>query len=190
MGRRLKLWVALGLVASAMTVGTVAAAVLPDQHTDTVTATFAGIRAAVIHESTCTGDDGQYRQAIETYPGPVTGDPRLTGIGTLILASLRNTTTGNGTTLGTLVVLDPTTQQVRFRAVVEGVITGTTATNIKGVITGVVQDRGGQQGGRLVANFQAVGAGTSLYLGIGGGGTTAMPAVIQSGACPLAPPAS
>jgi hypothetical protein len=33
----------------------------------------------------------------------------------------------------------------------------------------------------------SIGVGTSIYLGIGGTGTSTMPAVIQSGRCPFSP---
>jgi hypothetical protein len=162
------------------------AGVSPQLRTDPVSAVLAGNRLAVPYERTCSGDDGQYRQALETYGGTVSGDPRLTGRAMLALTSLTNTTTGNGTAAGTLVVTDPTTRELRFRAAVQGVVTtGDVVTNIKGVMTGLVRDRGTQAGGRLVANFQATGVGTTLYAGIGGKGTTTMPAVIQNGYCPL-----
>jgi hypothetical protein len=99
---------------------------------------------------------------------------------------LTNLTTGNGTAAGTLIVTDPTTRKLCFRAALQGVVTtGDVVTDIKGVMAGLVRDRGTQSGGRLVANFQAIGVGTTLYVGIGGTGTTTMPAVIQNGYCPL-----
>jgi hypothetical protein len=182
---RLKLWVVLAIMTGGFAVSAVAG-VGPQQRTNPVTAVLAANRLAVPYERTCAGDDGQYRRALETYGGTVSGDPRLTGLAMLILTSFTNTTTGYGTAAGTLVVTDPTTREVRFRAAVQGVLTtGDVVTNMKGVMTGLVRDRGAQAGGRLVANFQAVGVGTSIYAGIGGTGTTSMPAVIQNGACPL-----
>jgi hypothetical protein len=50
-----------------------------------------------------------------------------------------------------------------------------------------VLERGTQAGGRLVANFLAIGVGSSVYMGIGGNATAANPAVIQSGHCPFSP---
>ena len=183
--RRLRLWVVLTIVTGGFAVSAVAG-VGPQQRTDPVSAVLAGNRLAVPYERTCSGDDGQYRQAIETYGGTVTGDPRLTGPAMLVLTSFTNTTTGNGTAAATLVVRDPTTHDLRFRATIQGVITtGDVVTNIKGLMTGLVRDRGTQPGGRLVANFQAIGVGTTFYGGIGGSGTTTMPAVIQNGYCPL-----
>jgi hypothetical protein len=183
--RRLRLWVVLTIVTGGFAVSAIAG-VGPHLRTDPVSAVLAGNRLAVPYERTCSGDDGQYRQAVETYGGTVSGDPRLTGPAMLVLTSLTNTTTGNGTAAGTLVVTDPTTRELRFRAALQGVVTtGDVVTNIKGVMTGLVRDRGTQAGGRLVANFQAIGVGTTLYAGIGGTGTTTMPAVIQNGYCRL-----
>jgi hypothetical protein len=184
---RFRLWVVLAIVTGGFAVGAVAA-VGPQQRTDPVSAVLAANRLGVPYERTCAGEDGQYRQALETYGGTVSGDPRLTGAAMLFLTSFVNTTTGNGTAAGTLVVTDPTTHQLRFHAAVQGVvITGDVVTNIKGLVTGLVRDRGKQTGGRLVANFMSIGVGTSIYLGIGGTGTSTMPAVIQSGRCPFSP---
>ena len=183
--RRLRLWVVLAIVTGGFAVSAVAG-VGPQQRTDPVSAVLAGNRLAVLYERKCSGDDGQYRQALETYGGTVSGDPRLTGPAMLVLTTFTNTTSGNGTATGTLVVTDPMTHGLRLRAAVQGVVTtGDVVTNIKGVMTGLVRDRGAQPGGRLVANFQAIGVGTTLYGGIGGTGTTTMPAVIQNGYCPL-----
>jgi hypothetical protein len=181
---RLRLGVVLAIVTGGFAVGAVAA-VGPQQRTDPVSAVLAANRVAVPYERTCAGEDGQYRQALETYTGTISGDPRLTGLATLFLTTFTNTTTGNGTAAGTLVVTE-VGGALRFRAALQGVvITGNAVTNIKGLVTGLVRDRGTQAGGRLVANFMSIGVGTSIYLGIGGNGTSTMPAVIQSGHCPL-----
>ncbi len=184
---RLKLWVALTIIAGGFAVSAVAGVGPRGNHTELVTAVFDGHLTATLHEQTCAGDDGQYRQAIETYTGGVGGDPRLNGLGVLTLTSFTNTTTGNGQAAGSLVVTDVTTQQVRWSAAVQGVITGL---NLKGVMTGLVRDRPNQAGGRLIANFQGNHNGTSFYVGIGFPATTANPAVIQGGFCSLAPPAA
>lgn len=176
---RLRLVVALGVIAGGLAVSAVAG-VGPRQHTELVTAVFAGQRVAVPYERTCAGDDGQYRQAVETYTGGVGGDPRLNGMGVLTLTSFTNTTTGTGTAVGTLIVTDVTTQQIRWTAVVQGVATGP---DLKGVMTGAVRDRPNQRGGRLIANFLGNHNGTSFYVGIGFPGTSANPAVIQGGSC-------
>lgn len=178
--RRLTLWLSLAALAAALAVG--AAAAVGGLHTNPVTAVLSGARVTM-HEQTCTGDDGQYRQAQEAYAGAVTGDPRLTGVAALYLASLTNTTTGNGTAQGVLVVTDQSTHQVKVRAALQGVATGTGGMNVKGLLTGLVADQGSSLGGRLVANFQAIRTGTVIYAGIGGSGTTANPAVIQGGHC-------
>ena len=115
---KLRLWVALGVITGGFALSAVAA-VGPRQHTELVTAVFDGHQVAVPYEQTCAGDDGQYRQAVETYTGGVGGDPRLNGMGVLTLTSLTNTTTGNGTAAGTLVVTDVTTHQLRWTAVVQ-----------------------------------------------------------------------
>jgi len=185
--RRLKLWVALTIIAGGFAVSAVAGVGPRGNHTELVTAVFDGHLVAVPYERTCAGDDGQYRQAVETYTGGVGGDPRLNGMGVLTLTSFTNTTSGNGTAAGTLVVTDVPTQQLRWSAAVQGVVTGQ---NLKGVMTGIVRDRVNQAGGRLIANFQGNHNGTSFYVGIGFPATTANPAVIQGGFCSQAPPAA
>ena len=182
--RRLTLWLSLSALAAALAVGA-AAAVGGRQHTNPVTAVLSGARTTV-HETTCTGDDGEYRQAQEIYAGVVTGDPRLTGVAALYLASLTNTTTGNGTSQGVLLVTDPSSHQVKVRAALQGVATGTGGMNVKGLLTGLVEDQGTNLGGRLVANFMAIRTGTVMYMGIGLPGPTANPAVIQGGHCQVA----
>lgn len=179
--RRLTLWLSLAALAAALAVGA-ASAIGGQQHTNPVTATLSGART-MMHETTCTGDDGQYRQAQEVYAGAIGGDPRLTGIAALYLGSLVNTTTGNGTSQGLLVVTDPSSHQVKVSAALQGVTTGTGGMNIKGLLTGVVRDQGTSLGGRLVANFLAIRTGTVIYAGIGQPGTNANPAVIQGGHC-------
>jgi hypothetical protein len=180
--RRLTVWLGLVVLAAALAVGATAA--IAGQHTDPVTAVVAGLRVTV-HETTCAGDDGQYRQRLESFAGSAGGDPRLNGIATGYLASLTNTTTGRGTMAGALVVTDPQSHQVRWRAALQGVATGSGGSTVKGLLTGFVNDFGTQQGGRLIANFEASFNGASLYLGIGFPGSNAEPAVIQGGHCQL-----
>ena len=183
---RLRLWVVLAIVTGGFAVSAVAA-VGPQQRTDPVTAVLAANRVGVPYERTCAGEDGQYRQAVETYIGSVSGDPRLTGMATMVLTTFTNVSTGNGTGAGTVVVKE-SGGALRFRAVLQGVVTtGNAVTNLKGLLTGAVLDRGTQAGGRLVANFLAIGVGSSVYMGIGGNATSANPAVIQSGHCPFGP---
>lgn len=177
---RMKLWVALTIIAGGFAVSAVAGVGPRGNHTELVTAVFDGHLVAVPYERTCAGDDGQYRQAVETYTGGVGGDPRLNGLGLLTLTTFTNTTTGNGTAVGTLVVTDVTTHQVRWSAAVQGVVTGP---NLKGVMTGIVRDRENQEGGRLIANFQGSHNGTSFYVGIGFPAGPSNPAVIQGGYC-------
>ena len=178
--RRLTVWLGLAVLAAALAVGATAA--IAGQHTDPVTAVVDGQRLT-LHETTCTGDDGAYRQRFESFAGGAGGDPRLNGIATGYLVSLVNTTTGRGTMTGGLVVTDPQTHLVRWRGGLQGVITGSGGSNIEGLLTGFVNDFGTQQGGRLVANFEGVFNGTSVYLGLGFPGTQAEPAVIQGGHC-------
>jgi hypothetical protein len=183
---RLRLFVVLAIVTGGFAVSAVAG-VGPQQRTDPITAVLAANRVGVPYERTCAGEDGQYRQAVETYVGSVTGDPRLTGMATMVLTTFTNVSTGNGTGTG-IVVVRETGGALRFRAVLQGVVTtGNAVTNLKGLLTGKVLDRGTQAGGRLVANFLAIGVGSSVYVGIGGNATSANPAVIQSGHCPLGP---
>jgi hypothetical protein len=79
----LRLWVVLTIVTGGFAVSAVAG-VGPQLQTDPVSAVLAGNRLAVSYERTCSGDDGQYRQALETYGGRVSGDPRLTGPAMLV----------------------------------------------------------------------------------------------------------
>ena len=90
---RLRLWVVLAIVTGGCAVSA-AAGVGPQQRTDPVTAVLAANRLAVPYERACAGDDGQYRQALETYGGTVSGDPRLTGSAMLVLTSFTNTHDG------------------------------------------------------------------------------------------------
>lgn len=178
--RRLKLWLALSALAAALAAGATAA--VGGQHTSPVTATLSAVRVAILHEQTCTGTDGEYRVATESYAGAIAGDPRLTGIAAVYLTSITNTTTGNGTVQGAVLVTE-TGGHVRFSAVLQGVINGSGGLNLQGLLSGIVNDFGTSAGGRLVANFQAVRAGPTLYMGVGGSGTNSHPAVIQRGAC-------
>jgi hypothetical protein len=183
---RLRLWVVLAIVTGGFAVSAVGA-VRPQQRTDPITAVLAANRVGAPYERTCASEDGQYRQAVEMYAGTVSGDPRLTGMATMVLTTFTNVTTGYGTGVGTLVVKE-TGGAIRFRAGLQGVVTtGNAVVNLKGLLTGTVRDRGTQAGGRLVANFLAIGVGTSVYMGIGGNATAANPAVIQNGHCPFGP---
>lgn len=177
--RRLRLWLPVVGLAGALAVG--AAAAVAPSHTSPVTATLSAARVTM-QETTCTGDDGQYRQARETYAGTLAGDPRMTGIAALYLLSLVNTTTGNGTTHGLLLVTDPSSHQMKVRAAFSGVVTAG-STILTGFMTGLVSDFGTQQGGALLANFQGVRTGPVLYAGIGSTGTNIHPAVIQRAHC-------
>jgi hypothetical protein len=177
--RRLKLWVALTIIAGGFAVSAVAGGSPRGNHTELVTAVFDGHRLTAI-ERTCAGDDGQYRQAIETYAGGVGGDPRLDGSGLLTLTTFTNTTTGNGTAVGTARGhrrhdspgslerrgagrghrSEPEGGHDRFRA-------------------------GSLEPGRRPADRELSRQhnGTSFYVGIGFPATTANPAVIQGGFC-------
>jgi hypothetical protein len=176
---RMKLLVALGIVVGGFAVSAVAAVGPRGNHTELVRAVFDGQASGVSYERTCAGADGQYRQALETYGGGVGGDPRLNGAGVLTLTTFTNTTSGNGTAVGTIVVTDAA-HQLRWTAAVQGVVVGNT---LKGVMTGVVRDRANEEGGRVIANFEGEHNGTSFYIGIGFPAPTENPAVIQGGAC-------
>ena len=111
---RLRLWVVLAIVTGGFAVSAVAA-VGPQQRTDPVTAVLAANRVGVPYERTCAGEDGQYRQAVEMYAGSVSGDPRLTGMATMVLTTFTSVSTGNGTGAGTVVVKE-TGGAIRFKA--------------------------------------------------------------------------
>lgn len=68
--RRLTLWLSLAALGAALAVGA-AAAVGEQPHTNFVSAVLSGARVTV-HEQTCTGGDGQYRQA-STNPAVIQG---------------------------------------------------------------------------------------------------------------------
>jgi hypothetical protein len=86
---RLRLFIVLAIVTGGFAVSAVAG-VGPQQRTDPVTAVLAANRVGVPYERTCAGEDGQYRQAVETYAGTMSGDPRLTGLAMMVLTTLTN----------------------------------------------------------------------------------------------------
>src|SRR5579872_2521196 len=75
--------------------------------------------------TTCKGTDGTYHQdhTISTGTSSSADDPRLTGKITVDSRSLINTTTGYGTSTGSIVLRDPNTNEVLSRATFSAVNT-------------------------------------------------------------------
>jgi hypothetical protein len=181
--RRLKLWLPLAAVTAFLTGAAVAAV---PQDTVPVTATFTAI-GQTVQQRTCQADDGNYLVATDGYVGAVTGNSRLSGAMALYLTSVTNTTTGDGTTQGLMVVRDATSQQIKLQAAVSGVAT-TGGHALHGLIAGRVHATGSPDG-FLTANFSALKPTSSTLIGsLGGAGDTAHPAVIQRLACSTPPP--
>ena len=160
--RRLKLWVALTIIAGGFAVSAVAGVGPRGNHR----ARHGGVRR-VTDGRAVRADVRRRRRAVPTsgrdVTGGVGGDPRLNGLGLLTLTTYVNTTTGNGTASGRS--SSPTGRPSKSGGgVVQGVVTGL---DLKGVMTGIVRDRSNQAGGRLTANFQGNHNGTSFYVGIG-----------------------
>ncbi len=172
--RRLR-WIGLSAVLALATTGIALAA--HGGHaakTDAVAATFTGARTD-LQEKTCTGSDGAYRDAHETFSGTMTStDPRLQGDLVLRTHSLVNQTTGNGTTRGQVWVRD-----ADGKLLAKARLTGVNSSGgvLSGVLVGRVRD-----GGRLVANVTATIAGAALS-GELGSGSAANSAVVQTGRC-------
>jgi hypothetical protein len=166
----------LALAALLVTAGiAVAAHRAAASETDPVAATFTAERTSV-DETTCTGSDGTYRDARETFRGTITStDPRLAGELVLRTKSLINQTTGNGTTRGKVWVLDAD-DDVIARGELTAVNTSLGVLN--GLVTGKVDG-----GGRVVANFTATFSSATALAGELGGGAAQNTAVIQTGGC-------
>jgi hypothetical protein len=146
--------------------------------TDAVQATFTLTKTGT-QERACTGSDGAYRDARETFAGTITGDPRLTGDLELRTRSLIDQDSGLGTTDGRVRLTDP--QTGRTTAVGKLVAVNTQ----RGVLDGFVDARlTAAHGARLRANvhatFNADGTQVSGRLGTG---TSTDTAVVQEGHC-------
>ena len=146
--------------------------------TDVVKVSFTATRQST-KQRTCTGQDGTYLEARETFKGTTTGDPRLTGDLFVRTHALVNTTTGVGTSEGHFWIKQTGGHRTLAAGNFEGV--GTQGTTLEGFATARLAGSGGA---RLWANFTSIssadGSQISGTLGGGGGSNTA---VIQLKGC-------
>jgi hypothetical protein len=158
-------------------VAAIAVAASGGPKTDKVQATFTATLQST-KQRTCTGQDGAYADARDTYKGTITGDPRLTGDIVIRSHTLVNTTTGDGTTAGHFWIKQTGGRRTLAAGTFQGVDSGATT---EGFTTGRITGSGGA---RLWANFtvtgNADGSQLSGSLGGGGGNNTA---VIQVKGC-------
>lgn len=170
-------------LAIAATAATLAVAAGLGPKTDPTQATFTAQRTDQ-KVKTCTGQDGTYADAKETYTGTTTGDPRLTGKLVVKSHALVNQDTGLGTSRGTLRILDPETNKTKAHGKFKAVVTEGSILN--GFLDGHVHAQGDERphrDARLWANFRAQGTEQGAVTGELGGGTSENTAVIQSGKC-------
>ena len=177
--RRLRLF---GLVLLALVVTAGVAIAAGTATTRQVSATFTAAPDEDNKRRICTGTDGTYHIDRGVYRGTITGsDPRLTGEIVIRARSVVNVTTGYGFTRGTVVLRDPTTNQVKGTARLEAV--NTQRGKLDGFLTGRVRD----PRARLLANFTATfnAQGTSLpgQIGLDAPVPPTNSAVLFSGVC-------
>lgn len=186
--RRLKLW--LAIVAALSLVGASAAVAWHKHgrtHTDAVTTSLNATQAE-IKNTTCTGEDGNYRQFHGRWTGAAntTGDPRLRGSLKIHASGLINTgSNNNGQVTGWLKIRgERSSVKAHFWAVHNG--TG----QLSGFVAGWVHDRTGstteeQAGsGRLLGTLSGTLNPTTGALAASiGTGTVAPKANIQGGGC-------
>lgn len=185
--RRLKLW--LAVVAALSLVGASAAVAWHKHgrtHTDVVTTSFTATQAE-IKNTTCTGEDGPYRQFHGKWTGTAntTGDPRLKGTLKVYAHGLINTTTKSGQISGWLSIrADRGGAKARFWAV------HSNGGALSGFVNGWVHDRTGATAEEQAGSGRLLGtlAGTLLDNGTLnnvriGGTAPAAAANIQGGGC-------
>jgi len=146
--------------------------------TDVVKASFTATRQSS-KQKTCTGQDGAYVEARETFKGTITGDPRLTGDVFVRTHALVNTTTGVGTSEGHFWIKQTGGGRTLAAGSFQGV--GTQGNTLEGFATASLA---GFRGARLWANFTSTtSAGGSQISGSLGGGDGSNTAVIQLKGC-------
>jgi hypothetical protein len=182
--RRLKLWLlivgALALVASSVAV---AHGKRNKTHSDSA-ATMLTAADAGIKNTTCTGQDGAYREFRSKASGMATGDPRLSGSLRLVAHGVINTTTDRGHVTGWLSIRgERNAAKARFVAVHRD-------GRLEGYVIGRVHDKteGGAEdvtgGGRLLGVLTGTIAPNGAFTGkIGGNEPMMASARIQSGGC-------
>ena len=209
--RRQNLWKAgLGAGVAAVLVGGVAYAAHrhapPKPTTTPQSITFSVAAPKALKEKTCTGTDGKYALTNATYAGTASGstDARLNNPVTMKVRTLLNTTTGYGSTVGTIVWRSAKTHAVTALGSVAAVDTaaGTALVEpntLKGFILAAVKGIPAQKSkGKVVspavppatlyANFAATGSPTTGWAGNTGSQASPandarIPAVLQSGNC-------
>ena len=108
--------------------------------TDVVKVSFTATRQST-KQRTCTGQDGTYLEARETFKGTTTGDPRLTGDLFVRTHALVNTTTGVGTSEGHFWIKQTGGHRTLAAGNFEGV--GTQGTTLEGFATARLAGSGG-----------------------------------------------
>jgi Flp pilus assembly pilin Flp len=170
----------IGALMAVLVLGLTALAVAQGDgaRTDAAQATFSLTKGAT-QERTCTGTDGTYRDARETFTGTVTSsDPRLAGTIELRTSSFINQDKGLGTTSGKVTLRDAQTGALKAKGALVAVNTE------RGVLNGFLSARLKAGGGTLSANVTATfNADGTQVTGELGGGAAQNTAVVQDGHC-------
>jgi hypothetical protein len=146
--------------------------------TDAAQATFTLTKSRT-QERTCTGADGTYRDARETFTGTVTSnDPRLAGAIEVRSRSFVNQDSGLGTTSAKVTLRDAQTGAFKAKGALVAVNTQ------RGVLNGVLVAKLERGAGTLTANVAATFDADGTHVtGELGGGAAQNTAVIQDGHC-------
>ena len=183
--RRLKLWLLIvGALALVVTGAAIAHGKRDKTHSDSAATTLAAAADVGIKNTTCTGQDGAYREFWSKASGTATGDPRLSGSLRLVAHGVINTTTDRGQVTGWLKVRgERNAAKARFVAVhrdgrLEGYVIGW----VHDKTEGAAEDVSG--GGRLLGTLTGSIAPNGAFTGkIGGNDPLMASARIQSGGC-------
>jgi hypothetical protein len=171
------------VAALVVTGGAVAHGKRDKTHSDSAAAVLNASQAQ-IKNTTCTGQDGAYREFRSRASGTATGDPRLSGALTLVAHGVINTTTDRGQVTGWLRIRgEKTTAKAHFVAVHR-------VGRLEGYVIGWVHDKSGSTAeetsgsGRLLGVLTGTIGPTGSFTGsIGGNAPTMASARIQSGGC-------
>lgn len=181
---RLKLWLLVTGVLALVAAGAAVAHGKRDKtHSDSVAATLNAAQSE-IKNTTCTGQDGAYREFHSKAAGTATGDPRLTGTLKLVAHGVINTTSDRGQVTGWLSIRgEKTATKARFVALhrdgkVEGYVIGSAHDKTGGT------DEATTGSGRLLGVLTGTIAANGAFTGkIGGNDPVMASARIQNGGC-------
>ncbi len=182
--RKLKLWLlVVGALALVATGAAVAHGKRGKTHSDSAAAALNASQAQ-IKNTTCTGEDGAYREFWSKASGTATGDPRLSGTLKFVAHGVINTTTDRGHVTGWLRIRgEKTGTHARFVAVHRN-------GQLEGYVIGWAHDKSGSTvedtsgSGRLLGVLTGtIGPNGSFTGSIGGNAPTMASARIQSGGC-------